>query len=68
MAGLVHRRDAGHPGLDVGQGGLGHERAQPRVFRLLLEEAELLLGDRQLGADALQPFADVDETTLEERL
>ena len=49
-------------------GRLRHQRAQPHVLRFLLEEAELLLGDRELGPDALQAFADVDEAALEEGL
>ena len=40
--------------LDVGERGLGHERPEPDVLGLLLEEPELLLGDRELGADALR--------------
>jgi murein DD-endopeptidase MepM/ murein hydrolase activator NlpD len=55
-------------GLDVGERRLGHQCAQPHVLRLLLEEAELLLGDRELRPDPLQPFADVDETPLQEGL
>ena len=53
--------------LDVGERGLGHERTQPDVVRLLLEEHQLLLGDTQLGPDALESFAHVDEATLQDR-
>ena len=44
------------------------ERPQAGVFGLLLEERALLLGDGELGAQALEPFADVDEPPLEEGL
>ena len=68
VAGLGIGVPAGVAGLDVGERRLRHQRPQPHVLRFLLEEAELLLGDRELGADALQPFADVDEAALEEGL
>ena len=68
MAGLGVGVAPGVAGLDVGERGLRHQRAQPDVLRLLLEEAELLLGDCELGPDPLQPFADVDEAALEEGL
>ena len=38
---------AGVARLDVGERRLGHERAEPDVLGLLLEERELLLGDRR---------------------
>ena len=59
---------SGVAGLDVGQRSLRHQRPESYVLRLLLEEHELLVGDRELGPDALQPFADVDESALEEGL
>ena len=59
---------AGVAGLDVGERGLRHERPQPYVLGFLLEEAQLLVGDRELGPDPLQALADVDEAPLEERL
>ena len=53
--------------FDVGERGLGHERTEPDVVRLLLEEHQLFLGDTQLGADALESLAHVDEATLQDR-
>jgi len=66
VAGLGVGVTAGLARLDVGQGRLGDERAQAHVLGLLLEEAELLLGHRQLSPDPLEPFTDVDESSLEE--
>src|SRR5437763_3165060 len=54
-------------GFDVGERGFGHQRSQPDVVGLLLEEHELLLRDGELGADPLQTFADVDEAPLQHR-
>src|SRR6185436_19446622 len=54
--------------FDIGDRGLGDECAQTDVVGFLLEEDELLLGDRELGANALEPFADVDEAPLQDRL
>ena len=64
MAGLGVGVAAGVARLDVGERRLRHERAQPGVLGLLLEERELLLGDRELGADPLEAVADVDEAAL----
>ena len=58
---------AGVARLDVGERGLGHERAQAGVLRLFLEEHELLFGDGQLDAQPLEPFADIHEAPLEDR-
>jgi len=58
----------GVAGLDVGERGLRYQRTQPNVLRLLLEEAELLLGDRELGPDPFQTFADVHQAALEQGL
>ena len=49
-------------------GRLRHQRPEADVLRLLLEEAQLLLGDRELGPDPFQAFADVDQAALEEGL
>ncbi len=57
---------AGVAGFDVGEGRLGHQGAQPHVFGLLFEEHELLLGDRELSPDPFEPFADVDQTPLQD--
>ena len=57
---------AGVPGLDVGERRLGDQRPQAGVFGFLLEERELLLGDRELRAEALEAVADVDEAALEQ--
>ena len=59
---------AGVARLDVGERRLGHQRPEADVLGLLLEERELLVGDRELGADALEPFAHVDEASLEDGL
>ena len=56
------------PRLDVAQGRLGHECSQPGIVGFALEEGKLLVGDRQLGSEALEPLADVDETPLQDRL
>jgi hypothetical protein len=58
---------AGITGLDVGERRLGDERAEAHVVGLFLEEHQLLLGDGQLGANALEAFADVDQATLQDR-
>ena len=58
---------AGLAGLGVGERRLGDERAQAGVVGLVLEEHELLLGDRELGAEALEPVAHVDEAPLQDR-
>jgi murein DD-endopeptidase MepM/ murein hydrolase activator NlpD len=68
VTGLGVGMAAGVAGLDVGQRRLGDQRPEAHVLRFLLEEAELLLGDRELGPDALEPFADVNQTPLEEGL
>ena len=67
MAGERVGLPAGVARLHVGERRLGHERAQAGVFGLFLEEHELLFGDRQLDAQPLEPFADIDETPLEDR-
>ena len=54
-------------GLGVGDRRLRHERAQPGVFGLGLEERALLVGDRELGAQPLEAVAHVDEAALEQR-
>lgn len=58
----------GLTGLDIGQGCLRDERAHALALRLLLEEEELLLGDRELRTDALEALADVDQAPLQDRL
>ena len=55
----------GVSGLGLGERRLRDQGPQPGVLGLLLEERELLLGDRELGAQALEPVADVDEAPLE---
>src|SRR5690242_11543311 len=52
--------------LGLGERRFGYERAQARVLGLVLEERELLVDDRALGAQPLQTVADVDQTPLEE--
>ena len=59
---------AGVAGLHVADGRLGDERPEPGVVSLALEERELLLGDGELGAEALDPLTHVDEASLEDRL
>src|SRR4051812_40096544 len=68
LTGLRIGVTAGVARLDVGEGRLRHQRTEADVLRLLLQEAELLLGDRELGADALETLADVDQSTLQEGL
>ena len=58
----------GVAGLDVGQRCLRDERAHALALGLLLEEEHLLLGDRELGTDALEALADVDQAPLQDRL
>ena len=58
----------GIAGLDIGQRCLGDERAHALALRLLLEEEELLLGDRELRTDAFETLADVDQAPLQDRL
>ena len=52
--------------LGIGQRRLGHERTQPGVLGLGLEERALLVGDGELGAQALEPVAHVDEAALQQ--
>ena len=59
---------AGLPRLGLTQRRLGDERPQAGVLGFLLEERELLLGDRELGSQALDALADVHEAPLEDRL
>ena len=54
--------------LGLGERSLRHERAQPGVVGLGLEERALLVGDRELGAQTLEPIAHVDEPALEQGL
>jgi len=68
MAGEGVGMAPGITGLDIGQGCLGDERAHALALRLLLEEEELLLGDRELRTDALEALADVDQAPLQDRL
>ena len=68
MAGQRVGVTAGVARLDVGERGLRNERAQPDVLGFLLEDHELLLGDVELGADALEALAHVDEAALQDRL
>lgn len=58
----------GLPCLDVGEGCLRHERAQAGLFGLLLEEHQLLVGDRELSPQLLEPLARIHETAAENRL
>ena len=68
MAGQGIGMASGITGLDIGQGCLGDERAHALALRLLLEEEELLLGDRELRTDAFETLADVDQAPLQDRL
>ena len=53
-------------GFGVGHRRLGHERAQPGVLGLGLEERALLVGDGQLRAQPLQAVAHVDQAALQQ--
>jgi murein DD-endopeptidase MepM/ murein hydrolase activator NlpD len=53
--------------LDVGERRLGDEGTETDVLSFLLEEHELLFGNRELGAHALQTFTDIDEAALKDR-
>ena len=55
-------------GLHVGEGCLGDERAQARLLGSLLEERQLLVGDRELGPQLLEPLARIHETASENGL
>ncbi len=57
---------AGLVRLGVGERRLRHERAQPGVLGLGVEERALLVGDAELGAQPLEPIAHVDQTALEQ--
>ena len=52
--------------LGVGERRLGHERPQAGVLGFGLEERALLVGDRELGAQPLEPVAHVDQAALEQ--
>ena len=53
-------------GLGVRERCLGYEGPQPGGVGLLLHVEELLLRDREVGAQAAKPVADVDEAPLEQ--
>ena len=46
-------------------GGLGDNRAQARVFRGIVEEPELLSGNRDFGVGLFDAFAHVEETAFD---
>ena len=52
--------------LGVGERRLRHERPQAGVLGLRFEERALLLGDGEVGAQALQSIAHVDQPALEQ--
>ena len=52
--------------LGLGERRLGHERPQAGVLGFVVEERELLVGDRELGAQPLEPIAHVDQAALEQ--
>ena len=54
--------------LSIGERRLRHERTQAGVLRLGGEERALFLGNREFGAQSLEPIAHVDEATLEQGL
>ena len=66
LAGLRVGVAAHLAGLGVGDRRLRHERAQPGVLGLGLEERALLVGDGELGAQPLEAVAHVDEAALEQ--
>lgn len=53
-------------GLGVRERRLGDEGPQPGGVGFVFHEGELLLRDGEVGAQASQPIADVDETPLEQ--
>jgi hypothetical protein len=55
-------------GLDVTERRFRHQGAKTGVLGFVLEERELLLRDRQLGAKALEALAHVHQTPLEDGL
>ena len=66
LAGLRVGVAAHLPRLGVGDRRLGHERTEPRVFGLGLEERTLLVGHGQLRAQTLQSVAHIDEAALQQ--
>ena len=62
------RMAAGVVSLDVAERCLRDEGAQASFVGLVLEERDLLVGDRELGPQTLEPLAHVDEPSLEDRL
>lgn len=45
-------------------GGLRHDRTQARGFGLLIEEAQLFVGDAEFGGDLLDAIRNVEQTTF----
>jgi hypothetical protein len=54
--------------LGLGQRGFRNERPQPRVLGFTYEDRALLVGDRELGAQALEAVAHVDEPAFQQGL
>ena len=52
--------------LGVGERRLRHERPEPGVLGFGVEERALLVGDREFGAQPLEPIAHVDQAALEQ--
>src|SRR3954454_16319147 len=52
----------------LGERRFGDERPQPRVLGLGNEDRALLLGDRELGAQALEPVTHIDQSAFQQGL
>ena len=68
MAGLGVGVPAHLVGLGLAQRGLRDEGPQPGVLGLVRQDRALLVGDRELGPQALEAVAHVDEPALEQGL
>ena len=55
-------------GVGIGERGFGYEGAQPGGVGFFFHVDQLLLGHGEIGAEATQTVADVDEPPLQERV